>query len=48
MPGEEENFSCEVTYKECLDGKVAKLLYDSLRIFDLPKDQIDVDYELSK
>lgn len=45
--GKDENFSCEVTAKECLDGTVAELLYDSLCIFDLPLSQIDVTWDVS-
>ena len=43
----EENFSYEATAKECLDGTVAQLLYDSLCIFDLPLSQIDVTWDVS-
>ena len=39
------NFNRESSTQDWLDGKMAKFLYDSLRIFDLSADQIDVQYE---
>ena len=44
VPDEGENFNCEVTVKDCLDGKTAKLLFESLKLFDLSEDQINVYY----
>ena len=35
------NFYCEVTVKDILEDKVAKLLFESLKVFDLSTDQID-------
>ena len=40
-----ENFNRVATVKDCLDGKVAKLLLESLNIFDLSEGQINVSYE---
>ena len=42
------NFSCEVTVKDVLEDKVAKLLFESLKVFDLPDDEIIVTYEINK
>ena len=42
------NFTCEVTIKDVLEDKVAKLLFESLKVFDLPDDKINVTYEIDK
>jgi hypothetical protein len=40
------NFSCEATLKDVLEDKVAKLLFESLKVFDIPDDKINVTHKL--
>ena len=46
IPDEEGNFNSEVTVKDVLEDKVAELLFESLKVFDLPDSKIDCTYDL--
>lgn len=46
IPEVENNFSCVVTVRDILDYKVAELLFESLKVFNLNDSEIDCSYEI--
>ena len=37
---ENENFSCKMKIKDCLNDRLAELIFISLKVFDIPEHQI--------
>ena len=44
--GEDDNFNLEVSIEDLLEGKVAKLIFETLKVFDLPDGKINCTYDL--
>ena len=43
--GEDDNFNLEVSIEDLLEGKVAKLIFETLKVFDLPDGKINCTYD---